>query len=206
MLEELNAIIGYVVPHSFAENLTFRGMRWILLHSFDYIYILDLHGNVMSREGTGSEERDENIFDIQQGICICFFIKTGTTAEKHATVYYSSRFGSRERKYQFLSSTEMKDLDWQIVEPTEPNYFFKPKNMEHAISYDGGIQLSALFPHYLGGIKTHHDETLISRTAFDTGYDQLYDYRPFDIQHINYDLSKVAYPDRKTYDRQPASL
>lgn len=51
--KEDNAIIGYVTPHSFTENLTFRGMRWKLLHSFDYIYIFDLHGNVMSREDTG---------------------------------------------------------------------------------------------------------------------------------------------------------
>ena len=191
---EENAIIGYVVPHSFTENLTFRGMRWKLLNSFDYIYILDLHGNVMSREGAGATERDENIFDIQQGVCICFFIKTGDTTEKKASVYYSSLFGSRERKYQFLSTKTIRDLDWQEVTPTKPYYFFKPKNFGESASYDDGIQLSALFPHYLGGIKTHNDEGLVSDMPFDTGFDQLYAYRPFDIKHINYDLSKVKRP------------
>lgn len=191
---EENAIIGYVTPHSFTENLTFRGMRWNLLHAFDYIYILDLHGNVMSREGTGSTERDENIFDIQQGICACFFIKTGDTSEKKASVFYSSLFGSRERKYQFLSTKLFKDLDWQEVTPVEPYYFFKPKDLGNSASYDDGIQLSALFPHFLGGIKTHDDKGLVSDMPFDTGFDQLYDYRPFDIKHINYDLSKVGRP------------
>ena len=195
--DEKNAVVGYVVPHSFAENVTFRGMRWKLLHSFDYIYILDLHGNVMSRESSGLEERDENIFDIQQGICICFFVKTSDTEDKNASVYYSSVMGSREHKYQFLSTAKFNDLTWRQVEPREPYYFFKPKNMEHSVSYEAGIQLSSLFPHYLGGIKTHHDGELISRTPFDTGYDQLYDYRPFDIQHINYDRTKV---ERDRYD------
>ena len=186
---EDNAVIGYVTPHSFTENLTFRGMRWNLLHSFDYIYIFDLHGNVMSRENTGSAERDENIFDIQQGICVCFFIKTSATTEKNATVYYSGLFGSRERKYQFLSTAKFDNLNWQEVSPTEPYYFFKPKNLDEAASYDEGVQLSTLFPCSIVGIKTHDDEHLVSDKPFDSGFDQLFEYRPFDQKHINYDLS-----------------
>ncbi len=192
--KEPNAIIAYVTPHSFTENLTFRGMRWNLLHSFDYIYIFDLHGNVMSRENTDGEERDENIFDIQQGVCICFFIKQGKQKNKKASVYYSGLLGSRERKYHFLSTARFNKLCWTKVIPTEPYYFFKPKNLDETISYEYGIQLSALFPHYLGGVKTHDDEGLVSDSPFNTKFDQLYDYRPFDIKHINYDLSKVKRP------------
>ncbi len=189
-----NAIIAYVVPHSFTENLTFRGMRWNLLHSFDRLYIFDLHGNVMSREDTGAGERDENIFDIQQGICICLFIRNSGEGERLAKIYYSDLFGSREKKYHFLSTTQFENMQWVEVTPTEPYYFFKPKNLDQADSYDNGIQLSELFPSFLGGIKTHSDETLVSDLPFDTGYDQYYDYRPFDIKHINYDLTKVERP------------
>lgn len=57
--------------------------------------------------------------------------------------------------------------------------------------YEVGIQLSKLFPINIGGIKTHHDAELVSADSFGTEFDQLYNYRPFDIQHINYDLSKV---------------
>ncbi|MEG1602808.1 MAG: type ISP restriction/modification enzyme, partial [Cloacibacillus sp.] len=45
--------------------------------------------------------------------------------------------------------------------------------------------------HNVVGIKTHHDAELVSTITFDTEFDQLYDCRPFDVQHINYDLSKV---------------
>ena len=137
---------------------------------------------------------DGVIFDIQQGICICFFVKTSDSTTKNASVYYSGLFGSRERKYQFLSTAKFEDIDWLQVNPTEPYYFFKPKNLDESASYDDGVQLSALFPHFLGGIKTHDDEGLVSDDPFDTGFDQLYDYRPFDIKHINYDLSKVERP------------
>lgn len=194
---EENAIVGFVSANSFTDNITFRGMRWSLLHSFDYIYIFDLHGNVMGRDNSDREEGDEPIFDNKLGICICFFVKTNSKTEKNAKVYYADMRGSREQKYQFLSAAHIKKLSWATVETTEPYYFFKPKNLKHSVSYNTGIQLSALFPKYLGGIKTHHDEILISKTPFNTGFDQLYDYRPFDIRHINYDRSKV---ERDRYD------
>lgn len=50
-------------------------MRWNLLRKFSEIYILDLHGNVMGRDAADSEERDENILDIQLGVCISFLLK-----------------------------------------------------------------------------------------------------------------------------------
>ena len=189
--DEENAVIAYVIPHSFTDNLTFRGMRWNLMHSFDEIYILDLHGNVMSRESTGFDERDENIFDIQQGICICIFIKKGDCTNRKALIHYSEIYGSREKKYHFLSSVRFDSLSWTVVSPIAPYYFFKPKDLSKAPEYENGIQLSALFPNFLGGIKTHNDAELVATDAFATRYDQLYDYRPFDIKHINYDLSKV---------------
>lgn len=188
---EDNAVIAYVTPHSFTDNLTFRGMRWKLMHSFDSIYIFDLHGNVMSRESSGRDERDENVFDIQQGVCVCFFVKKSGTQEKNASIHYADMYGSRENKYHFLSTACFSDIEWADITPIAPYYFFKPKDLSLAGEYEVGIQLSKLFPINIGGIKTHHDAELVSADSFGTEFDQLYDYRPFDIQHINYDLSKV---------------
>lgn len=189
--KEAHAIIAYVLPHSYTDNLTFRGMRWQLLQEFDSIYIFDLHGNVMSRESTDQAERDENIFDIQQGVCISFFVKDGSRKGQDAEIYYSDIFGSRERKYGYLQTTSFEDIQWSIVTPLAPHYFFKPKDLSQKDEYERGVDLSKLFPINIAGVKTHSDDTLISSLPFDTGYDQLYDYRPFDIKHINYDLTKV---------------
>ena len=166
-------------------------MRWQLLQEFDSIYIFDLHGNVMSRESTDQAERDENIFDIQQGVCISFFVKDGSRKGQDAEIYYSDIFGSRERKYGYLQTTSFEDIQWSIVTPLAPHYFFKPKDLSQKDEYERGVDLSKLFPINIAGVKTHSDDTLISSLPFDTGYDQLYDYRPFDIKHINYDLTKV---------------
>ena len=76
-------ILAFINNHSFLDNPTFRGMRWSLLNTFDKIYILDLHGNSKKKEAApgGLPDgrhggKDENVFDIQQGVSINIFIKT----------------------------------------------------------------------------------------------------------------------------------
>jgi len=39
------------------------------------IYILNLHGNTKKREVAPDGTKDENVFDIQQGVAVGIFIK-----------------------------------------------------------------------------------------------------------------------------------
>jgi predicted helicase len=68
-------ILAFINNHSFLDNPTFRGMRWSLLSAFDKIYILDLHGNAKKKETAPDGGKDENVFDIQQGVSINIFVK-----------------------------------------------------------------------------------------------------------------------------------
>src|SRR5260370_20981730 len=68
-------ILAFITNHSYLDNPTFRGMRRSLLQSFDDIYILDLHGNSKKHEQAPDGSKDENVFDIQQGIAISIFVK-----------------------------------------------------------------------------------------------------------------------------------
>jgi len=68
-------VLGFITNHSYLDNPTFRGMRQSLMNSFDEIYILDLHGNSLKKEKALDGSKDENVFDIQQGVAICFMIK-----------------------------------------------------------------------------------------------------------------------------------
>lgn len=68
-------VLGFITNHSYLDNPTFRGMRQSLMNSFDEIYILDLHGNSLKKEKAADGSKDENVFDIQQGVAICFMIK-----------------------------------------------------------------------------------------------------------------------------------
>ena len=70
-------ILAYISNNSFLDGLIHRQMRKKLLETFDKIYILDLHGNSLKKETTPDGEKDENVFDIQQGVSINIFVKTG---------------------------------------------------------------------------------------------------------------------------------
>ena len=72
-----SGIIAIISNNSFLDNPTFRGMRYHLLNTFDKIYILDLHGNARKKEKSPDGSKDDNVFDIMQGVCISVFVKTG---------------------------------------------------------------------------------------------------------------------------------
>jgi predicted helicase len=68
-------VVGFITNHSYLDNPTFRGMRQSLMKSFDEIYILDLHGNSLKKEKAQDGTKDENVFDIMQGVAVIFMIK-----------------------------------------------------------------------------------------------------------------------------------
>ncbi len=68
-------IVAFINPHGFLDNPTFRGMRWKLQSIFDKIYTIDLHGNSKKKETAPDGSKDENVFDIQQGVSINIFVK-----------------------------------------------------------------------------------------------------------------------------------
>jgi hypothetical protein len=73
--------LAFVTNHGYLDNPTFRGMRQHLLGTFDDIYILNLHGNSKKRETTPDGGKDENVFDIQQGVAIGIFVKDNPTPQ-----------------------------------------------------------------------------------------------------------------------------
>ena len=73
-------IVAIITNHSFLDNPTFRGMRRSLMQTFNRIYVLDLHGNTKKKERTPDGSKDENVFDIEQGVAISIFVKCGQTS------------------------------------------------------------------------------------------------------------------------------
>lgn len=70
-----SGILAFITNHGYLDNPTFRGMRQSLMKTFDEIYILDLHGNAKKKEVCPDGSKDENVFDIQQGVAIAIMIK-----------------------------------------------------------------------------------------------------------------------------------
>lgn len=158
-------IVAYVNNHSFIDNPTFRGMRWHLMRSFDKIYILDLHGNSKKKETASDGGKDENVFDIQQGVSINIFVKTGRKAKNElAEVYHYGIYGKRQEKYDFLAVRDLDSVPFVKVGPVGPEYFFVPKDYGAKEEYDRGFSVTELFPVNSVGIVTTRDELLMKET------------------------------------------
>ena len=155
-------IVALINNHAFIDNPTFRCMRHHLLETFDKIYILDLHGNVMKKEITPSGEKDENVFDIQQGVSINIFVKHKTKKNRIAKIYHSEIFGKREYKYRFLSSSRIEEIKWTDIETTEPFFFFIPRDENNREKYEKGFSIKELMPVHTTGVVTARDGLVIN--------------------------------------------
>jgi len=155
-------ILAFINPHGYLDNHTFRGMRWHLLKTYDQIYTIDLHGNSKKKEIAPNGSPDFNVFDIEQGVSINFFIKTGKKKlDELGQVHHYELFGRRELKYQFLLENNLKTISYQPVENISPNYFFKPKNFEEKIVWERGFHLLELFKETSLGVLSKNDDITI---------------------------------------------
>lgn len=156
--ESSQGIVCYITNNSFIDGITHRQMRKSLLESFNHIYILNLHGNVMKQERALDGSKDENVFDIAQGVSICILIKKNGLDR---AVYSYDLFGTREYKYQFLSQNTLDTISWQKVKPIEPNYFFINTNNVSGTTYESGFSVRDLFINSISGIQTKCDKLSI---------------------------------------------
>jgi predicted helicase len=136
------------------------------MKSFDSIYIYDLHGNAKKKEVCPNGSKDENVFDIMQGVNIIFAIKSDKPERKHTTaeIYHYESWGKREMKYQALEKADFTQMKRTKLSPKNPYYFFVPKDFGLEKEYKKGIAIDELFCQYSSGIETQKDEIAIQKT------------------------------------------
>ena len=159
-------VLAYINNNSFLDNLTFRGMRWRLLRSFDKIYILDLHGNSQRKERAPDGSPDKNVFDIRQGVSINLFVKTGQKKpETLGKVFHFDLFGARESKYEFLWNHSLNQVKFNSLKPAAPHYFFTPRDYKLESEYQKGFSVADLMPVATSGVTTARDSFTIHHSA-----------------------------------------
>ena len=193
-------ILAYISNNSFIDGIIHRQMRKELMRAFDKIYILDLHGNTRKKEVAPDGSKDENVFDIMQGVSINIFCKNGTPSKDACKVYHYDLFGNRESKYDFLNCHDLKDIEWKELQPQKPCYFFVYKDFSVKEEYEKGFKIDELMTINCIGVATGNDNYLInmskeklSSTIPDVNPDLImnYAYRPFDKRYIYYDTKLV---------------
>jgi predicted helicase len=156
-----NGIVAVITNHSWLDNPTFRGMRQSLMRTFDQIFVLDLHGSVKKTEHAPDGSKDENVFDIQQGVAISLFVKK---AGLERGVWRGDLWGSRLDKYRAAAATTVKGIDWTHLDPVTPFYLFAWQNAVIRNEYEGYWGITEIFPISVLGFQTHRDAFAVSFT------------------------------------------
>ena len=163
-----SGVLAYINPHGFLDNPTFRGMRWHLLKTYDKIYTIDLHGNSKKKETAPDGSADINVFDIQQGVSINIFVKTGKKkANELGKVFHYDLYGKRDFKYDFLNENSIQSIDFNELPNVAPNYFFVPKDFEAQEIYENGFKVNELFTQNSVGFVTANDGLNISMSEIE---------------------------------------
>ena len=158
-------VLGFITNHGYLDNLTFRGMRWHLLKTFNKIYVLDLHGNRNKKETTPDGRRDKNVFDIQQGVAIIIAVKKRDETEGLAEVRHADLWGSRKVKYSALNGGTLSKLITEKIECHKPQYAFAPRNHDLEEQYAEGFGVTEFFPANVTGIVTMGDGFALAKDA-----------------------------------------
>ena len=113
-------VLAFITNHGYLDNPTFRGMRESLMRTFTDIYLLDLHGNSLKKEKTPDGDKDENVFDIQQGVSIALLLKQPDQTGP-AKIHHVDLWGLREGKYEWLFAEDTETTEWAELTPGSPS-------------------------------------------------------------------------------------
>ena len=161
-------VVAFVTNNGLLEGLAFDGMRKYLADDFDAIYILDLGGNV--RKNPKLSGTTHNVFGIQVGVSINFFVKRNGKANSQAEIFFArvGEFWRKEEKYRYLDAKEQYgNIEWKAITPDKRHTWlteglhaefetFIPLGSREAKAVKG-TAVDVIFTRYSNGVKTNRD-------------------------------------------------
>ncbi|MGL2620251.1 type ISP restriction/modification enzyme [Helicobacter pylori] len=156
-----HGLFGFISNNAFLDNPTFRGLRRSLLECYDELYILNLHGNARKKEETPQGAKDENVFNIMQGVSINLFIKKAQATKPK--IHYYDVYGERAEKYAFLAQNDLDRIEWLELAPREPFYSLIPQETLLLEEYEQGFSVQEMFQIGSTGICSQRDHVVFHK-------------------------------------------
>ncbi len=154
-----DGVVGVITNHSWIDNPTFRGMRHSLMQTFDQIYIIDLHGSTKKKQIPPDGSKDENVFDIEQGVAISVFVRSPDLPK---AILHAEMWGTRIEKYLTLSKVTLGEINWQNLTPAAPHFLFIPQNQSLQQQYNGFYAVDNIFKAFVTGVVTARDGLVVA--------------------------------------------
>ena len=205
-----DGVLAFVTNRSFIDSRTFDGFRKTVAQEFSEAYIVDLGGDVRANPKLSGTKH--NVFGIQTGVAISYFVKRhGAAGKKGARVFYARRpeMETAEEKLAWLGSARASALEFDEVRPDAKGNWLNltsndfdellPIASKAVKATDKVTQERAIFKLFSLGVVTARDEWV-----YDESPDQLAKKVRVLIDTYNADAAKLQ--SVKGRDNQAAEL
>ena len=162
-----NGVLAFVTNNSFINKRTYDGFRKVVADEFAEIYVVDLGGDV--RENPKLSGTKHNVFGIQTGVAIGFFVKK-TAQSGPCKIFYARRpeMATAKEKLDFLRTTKFQRVEFEHVMPDAQHNWINQADTDFETLLplaDKATKLAkspqnekAVFKLFSLGVKTNRDE------------------------------------------------
>ena len=161
-----NGIIAFITNNSFINARTFDGFRKSISEEFDFVYVIDLGGNI--RELSGKDgiylNEEHTIFGVSAavGIAIMFLIKKETkdkTACKINYIHPNDIRATRLEKLDYLKSHNLDAMPFERIKPDKKSNWINLADSD----FESLVPLNTedkfcIFMNISNGVSTNRDE------------------------------------------------
>jgi predicted helicase len=165
VVQEIISQQEFITNSSFIDARTFDCFRKAISDDFNYIYIIDLHGDV--RKNPKLSGTTHNVFGIQTGVAIMFMVKRQNSDFNSCQIFHIRRpdFDTASEKLKFLSQTKFNQIPFEHITPdNKHNWINQSDNDFESLlplvdkDVKAGKAEEAVFKLFSRGVSTQRDE------------------------------------------------
>lgn len=150
-------IIGLITSNSFRSAQLLGGLRFHWLKEISKLSIVDLHGYAQGAANASSEDSDENVFNILEGVAIHFSRRLVSYTQAPRVDVQDVR-GRRDEKYKLL--LRLTHSKGTPIDLTPPRYYFT--KVESSGTYHEWPPIDEVFKFLRGAIVTARDGLVLN--------------------------------------------
>jgi predicted helicase len=163
-----NGVLAFITNRSLIDARTYDGFRKAVAGEFSDIYIVDLGGDV--RQNPKLSGPKHNVFAIQTGVAISFFVRNAKEKKRPCRIFYTRRpeMETARDKLHFLATTVFGDLPFEHILPDKQHNWINlnenewddllPVASKDVKSAEGKIAYHSIFKWFSLGVSTNRDE------------------------------------------------
>ena len=158
-----NGIIAFITNSSYLDGVAMDGMRQALESEFDFIYIIDLKGQIRRRSREQAKIEGGNIFNIMTGVAITILVKVPDFNSSKGEIRYFNIGDSLSRQEKISRISQLDSIqgieNFELIKPNSKFDWLNQRNSDFnsLIKLGNKRNNDALFIEYTGGIKTGRD-------------------------------------------------